>query len=156
MSILFLVLAGIIGVFVSSDWAMSYISSSEEGFHSSEELKHYNDSLERSERYRRIIPDVMKEVYRVYAKNEIEEAEEHLNRMGEVADSTDLEYSHSEREKINKAKSLLATEPEKAAELYFRMGTCQDLWSIQKSILKEKYGITWYTPSELNPNSKYD
>lgn len=138
-----------------SDWATSYISSNDEKFNTIEGLKHYNDSLEKSQHYKEILPQVMDEVYRTYAKNELEEAEEHLNRM-ENNDSIDIEYYNSEREKINNAKSLLTTAPEKAAELYFRMGTCQDLWSIQKSILKNKYGITWYTPAELNPNSKYD
>jgi len=149
-----LLLLIIVGVgYVFSDDSGSFLFGEADNSKSVEALKSYNDSIENTERYRKILPEVMAEVYRTYATNEIRDAEEHLNRMG---DSTDLEYSYYEREKISEAKALLNTQPEKAAELYFRMGTCQDLWSIQKAILKEKYGIVWYTPAELNPNTRYD
>lgn len=117
------------------------------------EYKLHNDSLERSPYFKRILPEVMKEVYRIYAEEEIKHEEEHLLRMNEDSDSF---YSHDDREKIMEAKRLLKDAPEQAAKLYFRMGTCQELWAIQKNILKEKYGITWYTPAELNPDNKYD
>ena len=46
--------------------------------------------------------------------------------------------------------------PERAANLFIQLGSCHTLWALQKRILKEKYGITWYTPAELHPEIKYD
>lgn len=157
-SILVIIVVGTVGIFTCLDLDMSFLFGNDDKYHAAESMKQHNDSLEHTKHYKEIMPEVMKEVYRTYAKKEIEDAEEHLNRMGggNVSDSTDMEYTHYEREKINNAKSLLENEPEKAAELYFRMGTCKDLWYIQKSILKDKYGIIWYTPEELNPNTTYD
>jgi hypothetical protein len=43
-----------------------------------------------------------------------------------------------------------------ADELFMQLGCCHTIWSLQKRILKEKYGITWYTPAELNPDVKFD
>jgi hypothetical protein len=37
-----------------------------------------------------------------------------------------------------------------------QLGSCHSFWAMRKHILKEKYGITWYSPSELNPDIKYD
>lgn len=122
-------------------------------YYDPEEYKQHNDSVERSPYFKKILPEVMKEVYRVYAEEEIKREEEHLLRMGEDSDSF---YSHDDREKINKAKELLDTAPDQAARLFFRMGTCQELWAIQKNILKEKYHIIWYTPTELNPDISYE
>lgn len=36
------------------------------------------------------------------------------------------------------------------------MGYCHLLWSAKKDILKKKYNIDWYTPSEENPYVLYD
>jgi len=37
-----------------------------------------------------------------------------------------------------------------------QLGNCHRLWTMQKNILKEKYGITWYSPAELHPEIKFD
>jgi hypothetical protein len=65
-----------------------------------------------------------------------------------------MKFSISKR--IEEAKRLLTSNPEHAAELFMQLGSCHTLWALQKRILKEKYGITWYTPAELHPEIKYD
>ena len=37
-----------------------------------------------------------------------------------------------------------------------RFGACHGIWNLQKSILKEKYGIQWYTPDETHPDIDFD
>ncbi len=37
-----------------------------------------------------------------------------------------------------------------------RTGKCHIYWKIKKRILKEKYGIEWQSPAELNPLAKFD
>lgn len=36
------------------------------------------------------------------------------------------------------------------------MGFCHILWETQKEILREKYGIDWHTPVEMNPDALFD
>ena len=36
------------------------------------------------------------------------------------------------------------------------MGYCQKYWNVKKQVLKEKYNINWYTPTEENPGVIYD
>jgi hypothetical protein len=36
------------------------------------------------------------------------------------------------------------------------MGSCHLFWRRKKEILKEEYGITWYSPSQMNPRVFYD
>ena len=36
------------------------------------------------------------------------------------------------------------------------MGACHLIWMEKKHILKEKYGIDWRSPSELNPDAMFD
>ena len=36
------------------------------------------------------------------------------------------------------------------------LGSCHWWWSAKKRLLKEKYGIDWLTPSECNPNVRFD
>jgi hypothetical protein len=35
-------------------------------------------------------------------------------------------------------------------------GYCNTYWPTKKRILKEKYGIDWRTPAEMNPNVAFD
>ena len=37
-----------------------------------------------------------------------------------------------------------------------RFGACHRIWNTQKRILKEKYGIQWYTPDEMHPHVHFD
>ena len=41
-------------------------------------------------------------------------------------------------------------------DLSGQAGFCHTLWDEQKRILKEKYGIEWKTPREMNPGILYD
>ena len=123
-----------------------------------EELRVQNNALEKSYEYQRIIPEVMKEVYTQFVSERIEQEEKWLEMdtwddpFGDDPES--MKFSISKR--IEEAKRLLASNPEQAAELFIQLGSCHTLWDIQKRILKEKYGITWYTPAELNPDVKFD
>ena len=124
-----------------------------------EELRVQNDALERSPEYQRIIPKIMKEVYTLFVNERIEQEEKWLEM-----DATDdpfydgsgesMKVSISKR--IAEAKKMLYENPERAAELFIQLGSCHTLWTLQKRILKEKYNITWYSPSELNPDIKFD
>ena len=41
-------------------------------------------------------------------------------------------------------------------ETNFPMGYCFTFWHHKKRILKERYGIDWQSPDELNPYALYD
>ena len=123
-----------------------------------EELRVQNDTLERSPEYQRIIPEVMKEVYTQFVNERIEQEEKWLEMdtwespFGDDPES--MKISTSKR--IEEAKKMLPSNPEQAAELFMQLGSCHTIWALKKRILKEKYGITWYSPAELNPEIKYD
>lgn len=113
----------------------------------------HNFYLESSPEYIKVIDEVMKEVYTRFAKEHMAEAEARLNEQDDISD---IEYYQEEKQKLDKAKKLIIADPEKAAELYMMMGSCHELWYLQKNILLEKYGITWYSPAEVNPHTIYD
>ena len=125
-----------------------------------EELQAYNEVLEQSPEYKRIFPEVMNEVYSQYVKEEIERSERYLAREDKDEDDAFASLYKSQREvtvkKLNEAKRLLPDDPEQAAQVFMLLGSCHRIWAIQKHILKEKYGITWYTPAELHPEIKFD
>ena len=119
-----------------------------------------NKLLENSEEYQRILPDVLKSVYTLFVKEEIKRSEEYLAWEEETDDPVLNSFYNSQREaaekQINEAKRLLPDDPEQAAQVFMQLGSCHRLWDMQKTILKEKYGITWYSPDELNPEIKFD
>ena len=123
-----------------------------------EELRVQNEALERSPEYQRIIPEVMREVYTRFVNERIEQQEKWLETetldtpFGDDPES--IKISTSKR--IEDAKRLLPSNPEQAAELFMQLGCCHTIWDLKKRILKEKYGITWYTPAELNLDVKFD
>ena len=139
-----------------------------------EELRIQNEALERSPKYQCILPEVMREVYTIFVNNRIADYERFYANQKESEDiykdednpvmieffknmQADLKARREEEKKeIEEAKQLLPTYPERAAELFIQLGSCHTLWALQKRILKEKYGITWYTPAELNPDVKFD
>ncbi len=130
-----------------------------------EELRAYNKSLEQSPDFQKIIQDVDKEIYTIIASDGIKYLEQYLANGGEDEttwldgwDEDDL-HSVTERksDKIRQAKFLLEeNRPEAAANMFMQLGSCHSVWAMRKQILKDKYGITWYSPSELNPDIKYD
>ena len=137
-----------------------------------EELRAYNKALEHSPEYQSILPEVMWEVNTQFVKEIIAQEERWLSYKVEeepIEDDdpimveffktlrADLKAQDELRKKrIEEAKELLPTDPARAVELLSKLGSCHTLWSLQKQILKEKYGITWYTPAELHPDIKYD
>ena len=125
-----------------------------------EKIREYNEVLEQSSEYLKILPEVMKEVYTLFVKEEIERSEAYLAREEETDDPVIKSFYNSQREstekQINEAKKLLPDDPEQAAQVFIQLGSCHRLWDMQKTILKEKYGITWYSPDELNPEIIYD
>ena len=125
-----------------------------------EALQAYNKALEQSPEYQQILPEVMNEVYSQYVKEEIERSERYLAREDKDEDDAFVSLYKSQREstekKLNEAKRLMPDYPEQAAELFMQLGCCHNLWALQKRILKEKYGITWYTPDVLHPEIKFD
>ncbi len=126
-----------------------------------EALQAYNKALEQSPEYQQILPEVMYEVYSQYVKEEIERSERYLEREdAEEDDDVFASLYRSQREsterKLNEAKMLMHDYPEQAARVFMQLGSCHTLWALQKRILKEKYGITWYTPAELHPEIIFD
>ena len=125
-----------------------------------EALQAYNKALEQSPEYQQILPEVMNEVYSQYVKEEIERSERCLAREDKDEDDAFASLYKSQREstvkKLNEAKRLMPDNPEQAAQVFMQLGSCHRLWTMQKKILKEKYGITWYTPDVLHPEIKFD
>lgn len=137
-----------------------------------EELRASNKTLEQSSEYLQILPEVMNEVYSLFVKERIEsleclvETEDDGDLFGDDGkfSNDDLPWDQTPIErKMNKPSFLIATakkclphDPARAAEVLSQLGSCHRLWALQKHILKEKYGITWYTPAELHPEIKYD
>jgi hypothetical protein len=126
-----------------------------------EKVQAYNKTLEQSSEFQRILPEVMNEVYSQYVKEEIERSERYLEREdAEEDDDVFASLNRSQREstekKLNEAKRLMPDNPEQAAQVFMQLGSCHTLWALQKRILKEKYGITWYTPAELHPEIIFD
>ncbi len=128
---------------------------------STEGLRAQNDVLEKSPEYQRILPEVMREVYTTFVNNRIADYERFYANRIEDEDTykdeddpimieffknmqADLKARREEKKKkIEEAKQLLPTNPERAADLLIQLGSCHTLWDIQKRILKEKYNITW-------------
>lgn len=125
-----------------------------------EKKRAYNETLEQSPEYQRILPEVMNVVYSLYVNEEIERSERYLAREDKDEDDAFASLYRSQREstekKLNEAKRLMPDNPEQAAQVFMQLGCCHTLWALQKRILKEKYGITWYTPAELHPEIKFD
>lgn len=134
------------------------------------EYQEHNRALERSSDFQRILPEVEKEVFTQFTLERIKDMELYLAEGGEDDESAfyddELEipteydiYLRKKSNRIKEAKKLLEKFPDQpihAARLFMRFGSCHSIWAIKKWILKEKYGITWYAPSEVNPDFIYD
>lgn len=35
-------------------------------------------------------------------------------------------------------------------------GACHYVWAIEKQVMKEKFGVTWYSEQDIHPDSRYD
>lgn len=128
----------------------------------------HNKALEQSPEFQKIEQEVDNEVYRLFALERIQQAEKYLAEHGDYEDTFDDEfdapteydiYLSKRSNRIKEAKRLLEmfpNEPEHAARLFIQLGSCHRLWAMKKMILKEKYGIIWYAPSEVYPDDCYD
>lgn len=132
------------------------------------EYLEHNKALEQSPDYQKIMQEVDKEVYTQFALERIQQAKKYLAEHGDYEDAFDNEldapteydiYLSKRLNRIKEAKRLLEKypdEPEYAARLFMQLGSCHWLWAMKKRILKEKYGIIWYAPSEVNTDCVYD
>ena len=147
------------------------------------EYLEHNKALEQSPNYQKIMQEVDKEVYTQFALGRIQQEEQYIAEYGDyeepeyndesstsddkpvVYDEVDeaLErygkYLSKRSNRIKEAKRLLEKYPDKpehAARLFIQLGSCHRLWAMKKRILKEKYGITWYAPSEVDPDCDFD
>jgi hypothetical protein len=71
---------------------------------------------------------------------------------------------HDIKERDPKLKKIIKLAEQEAEKLLKEsspgcdklLGYCHSLWDEQKRILREKYGIDWKTPAELNPDICFD
>jgi hypothetical protein len=130
------------------------------------EYLEHNKALEQSPEFQKIEQEVDNEVYRLFALERIQQAEKYLAEHGDYEDTFDDEfdapteydlYLRKKSNRIKEAKRLLELDqPIHAVRLFMRLGSCHWIWAEKKRILKEKYGIIWYAPSEVNPDCIYD
>jgi hypothetical protein len=64
---------------------------------------------------------------------------------------TDARYMEFLAAASNQAEAELADHPMNGG-----IGFCHVLWKKKKEILRERYGLEWQTPAELNPDIKFD
>jgi hypothetical protein len=133
------------------------------------EYREHNKAIEQSPDFQKILPEVEKEVYTQFTLDGIRNMELYLADGGEDEETvyddefgapTEYDiYLRKKSNRIKEAKRLLEMYPDKpehAARLFIQLGSCHRIWAMKKRILKEKYGITWYAPSEVNPDCIYD
>ena len=148
------------------------------------EYLEHNKALEQSPEFQKIEQEVDNEVYRLFALERIQQEEKFLAEHGDYEEpdyeaefgekpfTSDAEpvvydekiaryvkYLSKRSNRIKEAKRLLEEYPDEAihaAQLFSQLGSCHRLWAMKKMILKEKYGIIWYAPSEVYPDDCYD
>jgi len=37
-----------------------------------------------------------------------------------------------------------------------KLGYCHAAWAVQKALIKQEYGLIWYTPQEMEPDTQFD
>lgn len=137
-------------------------------YEANEYLEH-NNALEQSPDFQKIESEVEKEVFTQFALDGITRLEYDLAEGGEDEESvyddefnapTEYDiYLRKNSNRIKEARKLLEKYPDKpehAARLFMQLGSCHWLWAMKKRILKEKYGIIWYAPSEVVPDCDFD
>ena len=133
------------------------------------EYLEHNGALEQSPDFKRIEKEVEKEVFTQFALDGITRLEYDLAEGGEDEESvyddefnapTEYDiYLRKKSNRIKEARKLLEKYPDQpihAARLFMQLGSCHWIWAEKKRILKEKYGIIWYAPSEVNSDCIYD
>lgn len=133
------------------------------------EYREHNKALDQSPDFLKIEQEVEKEVFTQFALDGIARLEYDLANGGKDEESvyddefdapTEYDiYLRKKSNRIKEAKRLLEMypdKPENAARLFMQIGSCHWIRAEKKRILKEKYGIIWYAPSEVNPDCIYD
>ena len=64
-----------------------------------------------------------------------------------------IEYSEEYEAVIDKVEEEVSN---KMGNQPYAMGMCFEIWHIKQTILAEKYGIEWRTPSQMNPRVMFD
>ena len=107
----------------------------------------YPDAFERFLRFER--EDYQASMERFLLRRERESR--YRRRNGLVYDPVeDEDYYKSIADEL---ESLVKAE---MAECRYMPGGCYRYWRVKQRILKEKYGITWHSPPELNPHVMFD
>ena len=65
-------------------------------------------------------------------------------------------FAFPRKKLLVKLAELEAQEQLRASGIPRTLGYCHALWAAQREILKEKYGIDWRSPAEMNPNIIFD
>ena len=115
------------------------------------DMADYMNKLQSSIAYKKIHPLVMDKVYRQIAEKHINAEERYLDN-NYLSDEEKLEI----KSRISEAKQLLKFNPEMAAELYRKLGYCYEVWGTTYKILKEDFGVIYYSPQDLNPDTYFD
>lgn len=130
----------------------------------SKKKRKYMDELEVEWAYKRIKPWVEKEACHQYVNEHFQREEEIHQKIDSLKGENDLSQQRmvpileEEQRKIIEAKLLLSKGKsiEKVAQVFCKIGACHQLWDIERSILKEQFGVIIYSPAELNPDVIYD
>jgi hypothetical protein len=133
------------------------------------EYREHDKALDQSPDFLKIEQEVEKEVFTQFALDGIARLKYDLANGGKDEESvyddefdapTEYDiYLRKKSNRIKEAKRLLEMypdKPENAARLFMQIGSCHWIWVEKKRILKEKYGIIWYAPSEVNPDCIFD
>ena len=95
------------------------------------------------------ITNLQREVTEQVVKRELEEAKEYGSLENFLKSIVGEE--NFKNEEITKKKLI-----DYYMENIPYMGYCHKFWDVKKNLLKNKYQIDWYTPSEENPDIIYD
>ena len=81
----------------------------------------------------------------------------HKKTMEEILQERAPQNTEETLKAINKIENELERKiDEEWGDEPYTLGSCHRYWYIKKRILKEDYGITWYTPKEEIPFEIYD
>ena len=78
------------------------------------------------------------------------------DRFGESAVKRDPQESDRRLRRFIAAADAEAEVETANSPIRDQMGFCFEFWAVKQRILREKYGIEWKTPAEMNPNSIFD
>ena len=101
----------------------------------------------------------------ILSEDELKELEDSKKVLKEIFKHEDLVekyilgYTNSE-ETLQRLAEVESEVEEKLNEIFKddpkRLGFCHTYWAEKKRILKEEYGIEWFTPAECHPFKRYD